>query len=251
MDSRPLLPIPIADQGERLPIVERPGRQMNIVIIGGGGHAKVIIDMIEQANVCRIVGIVDQHLPANAAVSGYPMLGADRDLNRLIAELNIEAAVVAIGDNWIRAAVAQSLMDRFGPENTPSLQFPNVIHPRAQIARDVQIGRGNVFMAGAIVNSATSIGDFCIFNTNCSADHDNIVRDFASFGPKACTGGCVEIGEFSSICLGANVINRIKIGRHTVVGAGATVVRDLGDHVLALGTPARVVRARTAGESYL
>ncbi|MGA2618639.1 MAG: acetyltransferase [Thermoguttaceae bacterium] len=219
---------------------------MNVAVIGGGGHGKVIIDILEKMGGMRIAGIVDAVLPLDQQVLGYPVLGRDDDLPRLASDCGIQGVVVAIGDNWRRSRIVAAVQSR-----CPRIEFPNAIHPRAQLAKNVRLGVGNVIMAGCVVNSDTVIGDFCILNTNCSVDHDGKVGSFASFAPNSCAGGAVESGEFTAVCLGANIIDRLTIGSHTVVGAGATVLRDLPSHVVAYGTPARIVRSRSAEDPYL
>jgi sugar O-acyltransferase (sialic acid O-acetyltransferase NeuD family) len=219
---------------------------MKTVIIGGGGHGRVIIDIVEKAAELKLVGIIDAQLPIGERILGYEVIGREKDLPQLIAERRIRGVVIAIGDNWVRSQVAtlmQSLSLR--------LEFPNAVHPAAQLAKGVRLGRGNVIMAGCVINSNATIGDFCILNTNCSVDHDSRVGDFASFAPNACAGGNVTVGDYSAVCLGANIVHRCTIGAHTVVGAGATVLGDLPSRVVAYGTPARAVRERFEGESYL
>jgi acetyltransferase-like isoleucine patch superfamily enzyme len=106
-------------------------------------------------------------------------------------------------------------------------------------------------MPGAIVNCGSSVGEFAVLNTQCSADHDCILGSYSSLAPGARLGGRVVIGEFSAIGIGAVIREGITIGNHTVVGAGSTVLRDLPSHVVAYGTPARVIRQRNPGDSYL
>ena len=219
---------------------------MNVAVIGGGGHGRVAIDIIEKAGELNLVGVIDAKLPAGEKVLGYPVLGSDSEIASLAGQHGIEGVVVAIGYNWVRSNVVAAVADQI-----PQMKFPSAIHPSAQIARGVQIGRGSVLMAGSVVNTGSQVGEFCILNTNCSIDHDGVLGDFSSFGPNSCAGGTVHIGEFSAISLGANVIHNVKVGSHTVVGAGATVVSDLPSNVVAYGTPARVVRSREPGDSYL
>jgi sugar O-acyltransferase (sialic acid O-acetyltransferase NeuD family) len=219
---------------------------MNVAVIGGGGHGRVIIDMIEKAGELNLVGILDANISPGEEVLGYRVLGPDSDIASLVESHGIEAVVVAIGDNWVRSNVVAAVADQ-----VPQMNFPTVIHPSAQIARGVQIGRGSVVMAGVVVNTDSQIGEFCILNTNCSVDHDGVLGEFSSFGPNSCGGGTVRVGEFSAISLGANVIHNVKVGSHTVVGAGATVVSDLPSRVVACGTPATIVRSREAGDPYL
>jgi acetyltransferase-like isoleucine patch superfamily enzyme len=90
-----------------------------------------------------------------------------------------------------------------------------------------------------------------VLNTKCSVDHDCFIDDYASISPGATIGGNVSIGSYSVIALGANVIHAKKIGQHSIIGAGSTVINDIGSHVIAYGTPAKVVRNRIQGEKYL
>jgi sugar O-acyltransferase (sialic acid O-acetyltransferase NeuD family) len=219
---------------------------MNVAVFGGGGHAAVIVDIIEKARQLTLLGIFDAQRRAGESALGYEVLGRDEDLPQIVRERNLQGAVVAIGDNWRRAKVVANLR-----RLAPGIAFPNVIHPSAQLAGTARFGQGSVVMAGAVVNARTTIGDFCILNTSCVVDHDGTLGDYASLAPRACLGGNVEIGEYSAVCLGANVIHRVKIGAQTVVGAGATVLADLPPHIVAYGTPARKVRGRRDGDEYM
>jgi sugar O-acyltransferase (sialic acid O-acetyltransferase NeuD family) len=154
--------------------------------------------------------------------------------------------IVAVGDNWTRAKLVALVRAK-----APSLKFPAVVHHSASIGKNVTIGHGTVVMAGAVVNSNSTIGDFCILNTRCSLDHDTHTGEFVSFAPKSCTGGSASIGSFSAICLGANVIDRITIGEHTVIGAGSTVLHNQPSCIVAYGTPARKINDRQPGDRYL
>jgi acetyltransferase-like isoleucine patch superfamily enzyme len=106
-------------------------------------------------------------------------------------------------------------------------------------------------MAGAVVNPGARVGAFCILNTNSSIDHDCILEDYASLAPGVVTGGGVVIGRYTAIGIRATVVHGVRIGEHSVIGAGATVLHDIPDHVVAYGTPARVVRNRQTGDPYL
>ena len=106
-------------------------------------------------------------------------------------------------------------------------------------------------MAGVVVNCNTSLGEFCILNTNSSLDHDTRLGDFVSFAPNSCTGGGSVIGSYSAVCLGTNIVDRITIGEHTVIGAGSTVLHDQPSRIVAYGTPARKINDRQPGDRYL
>jgi sugar O-acyltransferase (sialic acid O-acetyltransferase NeuD family) len=153
---------------------------------------------------------------------------------------------IALGDNWVRAKVVNFLK-----AISPSLVFPNLIHPSAQVGLNVTLGVGNALMAGTVINSNTKLGNFCICNSNCSIDHDNTLGDFVSFAPNSCSGGNVEVGDYSFIGLGANIIHGVTIGSHSVIGSGATVLKSVPAEVVAYGSPCRTVRSRNPDDKYL
>ncbi|NNE34615.1 MAG: acetyltransferase, partial [Rhodothermales bacterium] len=133
----------------------------------------------------------------------------------------------------------------------PELPIATAIHPSAIIGSDVSIGAGTIVMAGSIVNPGCSIGKCCIVNTAASLDHDSTMHDYSSLAPGVVTGGNCTIGSYAAIGIGATLIHDVTIGEHTVVGAGATVTADIDPFAVAIGTPARVTRSRTAGSKYL
>ncbi len=215
----------------------------NIVVVGTSGHAKVVADIIEREGKHRIVGLIDSFRPMGDLSFGYRVLGAEEDLPALVDRHDLSGGVIAIGDNWTRYLMAQRIMAVL-----PTFDFVSACHPSAQLARGVTVGRGTVVMAGAIVNSDSAVGEFCIVNTRASLDHDGVMEDFSSLAPSATTGGNVRIGAYSAIGLGAAVIQGRTIGTQTVIGAGAVVLDDVPDLCVAYGVPAKVVRKRREGE---
>lgn len=219
---------------------------MNILLFGAGGHARVVLDTLLAEDRVHVVGIVDNQLPPGATVMGTPVLGNDADLTHLADEHRIGGFVVGIGDNWRRAQLTQQIRQRF-----PHWQPVCTVHPSAWVSPFARLGPGTVILPGAIVNAGAEIGDGCILNTQCSVDHDCRLAEFVSLAPHACLGGNVCVGAYSAVCLGAKVLHGRRIGSATVVGAGAVVVEDLPDQVVAYGVPARVVRRRAVDEPFL
>lgn len=217
-----------------------------IVVIGASGHAKVVVDVIEREGKVAVLGLIDTYKPVGGMFFGYQILGTEEILDALMKNEGLVGGIIAIGDNWNRGRVAAKIKSL-----VPDFEFISAIHPSAQIARGVVIGRGTVVMAGTVVNSDSRIGGHCILNTKSSLDHDCVMEDFSSLAPGVTTGGVVRIGAFSAISLGANIIHGKNIGAHTVIGAGALVLEDIPDHCVAYGVPARVVRTRSEGEKYL
>jgi sugar O-acyltransferase (sialic acid O-acetyltransferase NeuD family) len=218
----------------------------DMVIVGASGHGKVVMDVIEKQGLYRIIGLVDDGIPAGQVIYGYPLLGTVADLPAICARSRACRGFVSIGDNWVRQKVVLRIAALL-----PDFNHVTAVHPSAQVGRGASIGCGTVLMAGAVVNSDSRVGRFCIINSNASLDHDCALEDYASLAPGVITGGNVSIGTFSAAGLGANILEGRKIGAHTVIGAAALVNRDLPDHCVAYGSPARVVRSRVEGEKYL
>lgn len=217
----------------------------DIVIIGSGGHAKVIIDIVEKQGLFNIVGLIDAFKAIGTEVFGYKVIGNESVLLTSNFQ-NVRHGIVAIGDNWVRHQVVKKIIALCS-----NFQFVTAIHPSANIAKGVTIGNGTVLMAGSILNSDTIVGDHCIINTNSSLDHDNIIGDFVTIAPGAVTGGNVAVGDFSSVSLGAKVIHKIVIGKHSLVGAGSVVVNNVESQSVCYGVPAKMIRERSIGEKYL
>lgn len=218
----------------------------NIIIIGSSGHAKVIIDIVQQEGKYNIVGMLDRYRDVGEKTLGYSILGEEEDLPRLIKSHSIKGAIVGIGDNFIRSRVATSIR-----ELCPDIPFVTAIHPGVSVANEVSIGEGTVIMAGVSINTCSSIGRFCILNTNSSLDHDSTIEDFASIAPGVTIGGNCTIGQFSAIGIGSVLIHSIHIGMHTVIGAGSIVMKSIESFVVAYGASAKVIRKRKCGEKYM
>lgn len=218
--------------------------QMNsspLVIIGAGGHARVVLDIARTLE-RPVSALVDDH-KAITALDGVQVLDS---IHKLADRPDSYEFVVAIGDNFVRAQTAVSLQAAI-----PQIRFAILCHPAATIARGSFLDMGTVVMAGAVVNPGSRIGKHCIVNTQASIDHDNIIGDYASLAPGSITGGNVRVGEYAVLCLGASVIHNITVGPHSIVAAGAVVLEDVPDYSIAIGVPARISRKRDAGDPYL
>jgi len=218
----------------------------NIVIIGSSGHAKVIIDIVQEESKYNVAGLLDRFRDVGEKTMGYPVLGKEEDLPELIKAHSLKGAIVAIGDNFVRSKVATRIK-----KISPDLPFVCAIHPKASIALEVSIGEGTVVMPGVAINPCSSVGRFCILNTNSSLDHDSILEDFASLAPGATTGGNCRIGQYSAVSIGAVLIHGIHVGEHTIIGAGSLVMKSVESFVVSYGTPAKTIRNRKQGDKYL
>jgi sugar O-acyltransferase (sialic acid O-acetyltransferase NeuD family) len=217
-----------------------------IIIIGAGGHSKVIVDIIKNEQKYEIAGFIDNNLPIGHKVLDYKVLGKEEEINTIINKHEIFGGIIAIGDNYIRCNVEKKIK-----ELCNEFKFINCIHPKSHIAFNVVMGEGNVVMAGATINTSTEIGSQCILNTNCSIDHDNRIANFASIAPNAATGGNVVVGEFSAIGIGATVKHNVSIGYNCIIGSSSLVNKDAQSNSVYYGMPAKFIRNHELGKKYL
>lgn len=218
---------------------------MRILIVGASGHGRVVADAVESTGRHDFIGFVDaSYSPVTAR--GFRVLGSDADVARVIDENLIEGIVIAVGDNWTRARVAERLTGL-----RPDLQFPAIAHANAVVARSAAVGGGSVIMAGAVVNPGTTIAHHVIVNTGACIDHDCRIADYASIAPRVACGGSVSVGAFAAIGIGATLVHSISVGDHAVIGAGAVAIRDIPEFSVAVGVPAAVIRRRNPGDPYL
>jgi len=203
-----------------------------IVVVGGGGHAKVVISILRKLNRYRILGYTD--LKDNGAVAGVPYLGSDRELAALAARSNNLNAVLALG----QVGLGEQRYELWTRLHSTVLSFPLIVSPHAVVNEGVSGGEGAVVMDGAVINSGASVGRGAIVNTNSTIEHDVALDDWVHVAPGATISGGVMVGRFSMIGAGATVIEGIRIAAGCIVGAGATVVHDLTEPGVYVGTPA-------------
>lgn len=218
----------------------------NIVLIGGGNQAHYTIDIIEKEGKYNIIGIIDSIHDIGSDRFGYKIIGRQENLPELIKKYKIHGGVISIGDNWIRNNVFLQVSSL-----APDFKFVNAIHPSVIIGNNVVLGKGIVAMAGCVFNPKSIIGDFTFFATGAQVEHDCVISDFASISAGSITGGYVKLGKHSALTLGVTVLDRLEIGENTVVGAGSLVIKSLPDNVLAYGNPAKIIRSRNIGERFL
>jgi sugar O-acyltransferase (sialic acid O-acetyltransferase NeuD family) len=204
----------------------------SLLILGAGGHAKVVAETALTNNPSSRVAFLDDR--PLTSILGWPVLGPlDQALHPLI-QAQFPAGLVAIGHSATRLRWLAQLQ-------SAGYQLPLLIHPSAWISPSAEIGPGSVVFSQAAVQAHAVIGFGSILNTGCSVDHDSQLSAGVHICPGARLGGEVQVGARSWIGIGASVIQQVRIGSDVTVGAGAAVVRDLPNGVTAVGVPARVV----------
>jgi UDP-perosamine 4-acetyltransferase len=208
------------------------------VILGAGGHAKVVIDVLIHSQRYELAGVLSE-TESEKCVLGVAVLGTD-DLLPLLRAQGVSCAFAAVGDNRIRKRLLARLTD-LGYESI------NVIGHGSIVSSYARLGQGLAILPGAVVNAGAVIHDGAILNTACSVDHDSVIGVCAHVAPGAHIAGCVSVGEGVLIGTGASVIPNVTIGAWTTVGAGSTVVCDLPANETAVGVPARVLGRKKEG----
>jgi sugar O-acyltransferase (sialic acid O-acetyltransferase NeuD family) len=207
-----------------------------IVVIGGGGHAKVLLSVVRKLTRYHIVGYTD---PKNqGGLLGTPYLGTDQVLESLQAkgiELNAVIGVGQVGLGRDREKIERRL-------SSLALRFPNILSPHAIVNEGVSLAESVVVMDGVVINSGASIGRGAILNTNSTVEHDCSIGEWVHVAPGSTISGGVTVGRFSMIGAGATIIEGKQIASDCIVGAGATVVHDLIEPGVYVGCPARRIR---------
>ncbi|MBE6971975.1 MAG: acetyltransferase [Ruminococcaceae bacterium] len=196
----------------------------NVILIGGGGHAKVVMDIVEACG-DRVRGILDDVLPVGAQVQGVPVLGTTADAVRF----EDAQFVIAVGSNEVRKKLAARL----------DAAWYTAIHPSAIVSERAVIGEGSVVMPRAVINSGARIGQHCVINTAAVVEHDNRIDDYAHVSCGAVLTGTVHVGEAALVGAGAIVRNNVTICAEAIVGAGAVVTADITEKGTYVGVPAR------------
>lgn len=196
-----------------------------LVIIGASGHGKVVAD-IARKNGYDDISFLDDNTTLTEC-GGYPVVGTSGQYTHFDCDM-----IVAIGNPQVRERI-QNQLEQAGK------RLPVLVHPHACIAEYVEIGQGSVVAAGAVINPGAKIGRGCIINTCASVDHDCCVADFVHVSVGAHVAGTCYIGERTWIGAGATVSNNLDICGDCMIGAGAVVVKGIGEQGVYVGCPAK------------
>lgn len=196
----------------------------SVILIGGSGHARVIIDCIRSSGGI-VAGILDDGIPVGSQVLGVPVLGRTAQWAQFAEHLFL----IAIGNNAVRKKLSFTM----------KVRWATVVHPSAVISPYARLDAGSVVMPKAVINAGAVVGSHCIINTGAVVEHDCILSDYVHISPNAALGGSVTIGRGTHIGIGASVRNNISICGGCTIGAGAAVVKDIHTSGTYVGVPAR------------
>ena len=183
-----------------------------LIIIGAGGHGKVVADIAAKIGYTDIC-FADDH--AKGQCLGFPILGGTAHLEAW----NDGATdfVIGIGNNAVRKKIAEEY----------DINWVRLVHPSAQIGLRASIGRGTVVMAGAVINACAGVGEHCIINTRAVVEHDDRIGNYVHLSPGVTLSGTVTVGECTWLGTGTSVINNVDICANVTVGVGSVVIRSI------------------------
>jgi len=197
---------------------------VRVVVVGSGGHAKVVIATAQAAGF--EVAVVDD----DPARHGGRVLGVEIEgPSAPILDDPDQLAVLAIGANRARQQRARGARCRFA----------TIVHPSAIVHASARLGAGTVVFAGVVIQPEATLGEHVIVNTGGSIDHDCAIGDFVHVAPGVRLAGNVALGDGAFLGIGVVATPGVRVGAWTTVGAGAAIVHDLPDAIVAIGVPAR------------
>lgn len=193
----------------------------NIILVGGGGHCKSCIDVIEQENKYNVVGIVDNKERLNEKVSGYNIFATDEDLPELIKEYDNFLITLGQIKNPLKRVNLFKLLKKL------RAVFPIIISPSAYVSGNASLGEGTIVMHHALINVDVEIGRNCIINNKALIDHDVKIGDHCHISTATVINGGVKIGPETFLGSNAVIKECIEIGRSSIIGAGVSVLKDI------------------------
>lgn len=206
---------------------------MKSLIIGAGGHARVVYEILSTDHNVEVEAFVD-NTPrgSNEEIMGVPVVGPHSEVGEYVDD-GVEGVIVAVGDNEIRSGHFETFTSR-------GLTPVNAVHDNAHVSPHATVGDGVVVQSSAEVMTNARIGDDAIVNTGAIVEHETVVGDHAHIGPGSAIAGRVEIEDGVFVGMGCDVKENVHVGENAVIGAGSVVLEDVPADTMVAGLPAEV-----------
>lgn len=213
-----------------------------VLILGAGGHGRVVLDVLLHTRKFEIVGFLDNNPDIHGRrVDGILVRGGIGDLSTIGRDVDARKVIIAIGDNGTRRGLARRV-EQLG------FELVSAVHPSATIAYNATIGRNVVIAAGAVVCANCQIGDSVILNTGCIIDHQTMIGEGSHICPGVRIAGRVKVEPGVFVGIGATIVPKVTLGCESIIGAGAVVLEDVPPLATVVGVPARSVKLASASE---
>lgn len=204
-----------------------------LILIGGGGHCRSIIDVVESTNDYEIQGILDVEKNVGEKVFDYVIIGTDDKLDDYIRKgFSFLNSLGQIGLPDLRRKVNKRVLEKGG-------RFATVISKYSRIGKNVQVGEGTVIMHNTILNANAQIGKHCIVNSNAVIEHDCCLGDYVHIAPSATINGGCRLKDDSFVGSNSTIIQGVSLEEKTVIGAGSLVLKSLTKSGIYFGSPLR------------
>lgn len=210
----------------------------DLYIIGAGGFGREVAWLVERINAVNLTWNIKGFIDDNPSIlgsieDGYPVVG---DTDFLLKQTKDIWVVCAVGNAKVRRDIVKKI------EQNPVICFATVIDPSVILSERVTVGEGSIICAGSVLTVDISIGKHVIINLDCTLGHDDIIFDFVTIYPSVNVSGNVTVGTCAELGTGMQIIQGKKIGKESILGAGAVVVKDIPEGCTAIGIPARGIR---------
>jgi sugar O-acyltransferase (sialic acid O-acetyltransferase NeuD family) len=206
---------------------------MNLLIAGAGGHGRVVADLAVELREFSAIAFLDDSLPVDTQVVGFRVIGGTAGLAGRIGP--DDCFVAALGDASTRISLLETAI-------SAGIRVVTLIHPKASVSRNANLGVGTVICAGAVVATGAVLGRGCIVNTCASVDHDCVIGDAVHICPGAHVAGGCRVGARTWIGMGSSVREGIEICNDVTVGVGAAVLASIDAPGVYVGVPAKLRR---------
>jgi sugar O-acyltransferase (sialic acid O-acetyltransferase NeuD family) len=206
-----------------------------VLLVGGGGHCRSILDSLLLTEEYDEIGIIDIAANIGKTILTVPVIGQDSDLPNLFLK-GFTDAFITVGS----IGVSTSRRNLFNMIEEIGFRIPNIIDPSAIISEHVELGSGIFIGKNAVINVGTKIQNGSIINTSCIIEHDCYIGDFSHIAPGSVLCGEVNVGSGAHIGANSVIKQQVKIGSNTLIGMGSTVLCDIGDSLVAYGNPCEV-----------
>ena len=201
-----------------------------LILVGGGGHCKSVIDVAESAG-CTILGIIDKPEEVGKQVLDYKVIGTDDDIPQYVDEAEFVITVGQIKSSAIRHKIAERIEKAGG-------KLATIVASDATVSKYATIGEGTVILHKCVVNADARIGKNCIINTMANIEHEVEIGDFCHISTGAMVNGMTKLGSDIFVGSGTVLHNRVTIGEGVVISAGSVVSGNINEPGIYAGSPA-------------